>query len=722
MNVSVIINTLNRDYWLKRVLDALMFQTYDDFEIVVVNGPSTDKTEEILEAYKNIIKIEKCEVPNISVSRNIGIKAAAGEIVVFIDDDAVPINKYWIAHYVKAFENDSELTGIGGKVDSIYGDNQFGKIMDVWGSDVIDYSALDTKEYKEYKKKGYFKSIGGCNGAYLRQVLIDIGGYDEYYEYHRDETDLQVRIARTKKKLDHHPYAHVYHEGARSPNRASFYMREWYQTVKNSIYFAYKNSEGLFDLETRKKNAMNEPNNIKNMFNSWKRDRKITSKEYDQIIDMWARGVKQGEYDGLNSKRKLRFDLDGKTNFKKVDKKKAPEQLNVCFLVPSPIQNNGGSSKHTTELANGLFKLGVNVHIVYCGDKNVDYMADGINYYSILPSPLFVDTLTSFPICNNVLKLSYSAYKKVFSLIEMFNINIIETPLWDFNGLICAEFLNVPVVTRLQTPAKIVNNTHKQKETDDNLLFYEFEKRLVEKSTGIIAISDCVAKTINNTYNIEFADKLYKNYLGIDDIKFNAIQIKDEKIRIFFIGRLERRKGIANLLDVIPNILAKHKNVEFRLAGADIQDKVLRTTFQKYFRRKYKHLLRNVIFLGEISDEQKEQEYESCDIFVSPSLYESFGIIFIEAMRHKKPVIGCNTGGMPEVVDNGITGLLCEPDNSSDLEKALLTLIEDRTLRENIGQKGYERFKKMFTRDKMVHETLEIYKKVIKKYQSSKYV
>jgi len=722
MNVSVIINTLNRDYWLKRVLDALMFQTYDDFEIIVVNGPSIDKTDEVLKAYKDIIKIEKCDVPNISVSRNIGIKAAAGEIVIFIDDDAVPIDKHWIAHYVKAFEDDNELAGIGGKVDSIYGKSQFGILMDVWGSDEIEYFTLNKEEFIEYEKRGYFKSFGGCNGAYLRQVLIDIGGYDEYYEYHRDETDLQARIARTGKKLAHHPYAHVYHEGARSPNRESFYMRGWYQTVKNSTYFAYKNSEGLFDLQTRRKNAINDPNKIKTMFIYWKKNREITSKEYKQIIDMWIRGVKQGEYDGLNSERKLRFDLDGKTNFLKLNKKKAPEQLNVCFLVPSPIQSNGGSSKHTTELAYGLFKLGVNVHIVYCGEKNIDYMMDGINYYSILPSPLFIDTLVSFPICNNLLKLSYSAYKKVFSLIEMFNIHIIETPLWDFNGLICAEFLNVPVVTRLQTPAKIVHVVEEYDKTDDNLLFYEFEKRLIEKSSSIIAISDCITKTITYTYNIIFEDKLYKNYLGIDDIKFEAIQHKDEKISVFFIGRLERRKGIVNLLEVIPNILAKHKNVEFRLAGADIHDKTLGTTFRKYFSRKHKRLLKNVFFLGEISDEQKEQELESCDIFVSPSLYESFGIIFIEAMRHKKPVIGCNTGGIPEVVANGITGLLCEPDNSRDLEKALLTLIEDKPVRENMGQKGYERFKEMFTRDKMARGTLEIYKEIIKKYHSRKHM
>jgi len=278
MNVSVVINTLNRDYWLKRVLDALVFQTYDDFEIIVVNGPSTDKTDEVLQLYKDLIKIEKCELPNISISRNIGIKAASGEIVIFIDDDAVPIDRQWIAHYVKAFKDDPELAGIGGEVYRSKGELQFGKRMfDIWGSHVLEISTFTAEECTKYEKKGYFKFFGGCNGAYLRQVLLDVGGFDEYYDYHRDETDLHARIARAGKKLDHHPYAHIYHERARSTSVSPFYERDWYQTVKNSTYFAYKNSEGLFDMETRKKNALNDPNNIKTTFNYWKRNKEITA-------------------------------------------------------------------------------------------------------------------------------------------------------------------------------------------------------------------------------------------------------------------------------------------------------------------------------------------------------------------------------------------------------------------------------------------------------------
>jgi glycosyltransferase involved in cell wall biosynthesis len=715
VKVSIIINTLNRDYWLKRVLDALMFQTYDDFEIVVVNGPSTDKTDEILMAYKDIIKIEKCAVSNISVSRNIGIKASAGDIVIFIDDDAVPMNKYWIEYYVNEFKNNPKLGCIGGKVFDDKGNLQFDSgAVNIWGKSIAVINNDNNIE------QNMFKQAMGCNCALLKRAVTEIGGFDEYIEYFLDESDVALRINRAGYEVAHSLYAHVFHENAKNWEKRKRTHLNWYVIVKNHVYFGYKNSEDFSNMEIRKKNIIEAVNPHKDTFKFWLKNASITQEDYNQFIDMWTKGVNQGEHDGLNSERRLRFDLSGGTDFKKLDKAKTPERLNVCFLVSYPIQNKGGSAKHTSELAHGLFELGVNVHIVYCGDENADYMVDGINYYSISQSPLLIDALKPYPLCSNILKLSYGAYKKVLTLIEMYNIRIVETPLWDFNGLICAEFLNIPIVTRLQSPAKVVFKSHQYDETDDTLLLYEFEKRLIEKSSGIIAISDCIAKTITDIYDIEFCDKLNKNYLGIDDIEFEAVNHKDEKVRIFFIGRLERRKGIANLFETIPDILSKHKNVEFRLAGADVYDNKLGTTFTEYFHNNYRHLLKNVFFLGEISDEQKERELESCDIFVSPSLYESFGIIFIEAMRHKKPVIGCNTGGMPEIIVNGVTGLLCEPDNSRDLEEALLTLIENKSTRESMGQKGYERFKKLFTRDKMAHGTLEIYREIIKNYGEKK--
>ena len=88
--VSIVICTYNRADFLKRTLKSLQYQIYKNFEVIVVNGPSTDGTKDILEQYKGIVKIAVNPKTNLSISRNMGIRMSAGDIVAFIDDDAIP--------------------------------------------------------------------------------------------------------------------------------------------------------------------------------------------------------------------------------------------------------------------------------------------------------------------------------------------------------------------------------------------------------------------------------------------------------------------------------------------------------------------------------------------------------------------------------------------------------------------------------------------------------
>jgi glycogen(starch) synthase len=104
--VSIIVNTLNRDEMLRKVLESFQWLKYQgQFEVIVVNGPSTDNTEEVIESWADKICAAKCGAANLSASRNIGIGLAKGEVVVFIDDDAYP-EPEWLVQMVEPF-NDS---------------------------------------------------------------------------------------------------------------------------------------------------------------------------------------------------------------------------------------------------------------------------------------------------------------------------------------------------------------------------------------------------------------------------------------------------------------------------------------------------------------------------------------------------------------------------------------------------------------------------------------
>src|SRR5437868_384207 len=98
-SVSVVICTLNRAARLDTLLSSLRRQSFTPFEVIVVNGPSTDDTEKVLAAYTDNIRTAKCPQRNISIGRNIGIEMAEGEFVAFLDDDCIP-DESWLEDLV----------------------------------------------------------------------------------------------------------------------------------------------------------------------------------------------------------------------------------------------------------------------------------------------------------------------------------------------------------------------------------------------------------------------------------------------------------------------------------------------------------------------------------------------------------------------------------------------------------------------------------------------
>ena len=107
-----------------------------------------------------------------------------------------------------------------------------------------------------------------------------------------------------------------------------------------------------------------------------------------------------------------------------------------------------------------------------------------------------------------------------------------------------------------------------------------------------------------------------------------------------------------------------------------------------------------VIFAGFIADELLPSYYDACDLFVLPSLREGFGIVFLEAMHHAKACVGAMAGGIPEVVEDGGTGLLAQPDNVDSFVQCVVRLLGNRQERDAMGRRGRERLEREFSYEK----------------------
>jgi len=117
--------------------------------------------------------------------------------------------------------------------------------------------------------------------------------------------------------------------------------------------------------------------------------------------------------------------------------------------------------------------------------------------------------------------------------------------------------------------------------------------------------------------------------------------------------------------------------------------------------------------LGNVSYEKMPYIYSISDVVVLPSLREGTPLVLLEAMACGKPVVATRVGGIPEIVEHGEGGLLVRPKDVEGLSKAILTLLEDPGLREEMGKKARRRAVKEFDWDIKADEVIRVYKEVL---------
>ncbi len=165
------------------------------------------------------------------------------------------------------------------------------------------------------------------------------------------------------------------------------------------------------------------------------------------------------------------------------------------------------------------------------------------------------------------------------------------------------------------------------------------------------------------------------------------------KTKVLYVGRLDRQKGHDLLIESASQL---SDLVDVRIIGSTVVDKTHDV-----------ELPANVTLLGWQSRTQIEAQMEQADLVVIPSRWEAFGLVALEAMRAAKPVVAFRVGALPEIVEDGRTGLLCSPVSAAALVRGLrnaatLDLIET-------GRRGYARFRQLFDVERTHHLLVETY-------------
>jgi phosphatidylinositol alpha-mannosyltransferase len=232
-----------------------------------------------------------------------------------------------------------------------------------------------------------------------------------------------------------------------------------------------------------------------------------------------------------------------------------------------------------------------------------------------------------------------------------------------------------------------------------------FAGDLASRLHGRIAVSGAARHFISRYFPGEY--RIIPN--GVDLDRFAEAEpyeeLRDGTLNILFLGRLEERKGFIYLLKAYHRLRKRHVDARLLVVGAGPK-------LREYKRYVGLRGIRDVEFLGRVTDEQKVRYFASADIYCAPNTgQESFGIVLLEAMAAGVPIVASDIHGFKRVVERNVQGLLVEPRNPRALAAALYTLATDADLRHRMGDAGRERAPE-YSWDRVTERVIEFYREV----------
>ncbi|GGC48077.1 glycosyltransferase [Chelatococcus reniformis] len=702
-SVSLIVTTLDRLPRLKMLLAALSHLEDDDFELIVVHGPSRDGTAAFLASWPGAAKIVGCPAANLSQARNLAIAQATGDILVFIDDDALPVAASWLAAYRRFFADPANrgCAAVGGPVvNATSGAIEFYRGACSEYAEPSPQDGRDGRDFKAPTGGRVVPAVSGSNCAMRTAAVRAVGGFDENLADYLNEADLCFRLSRQGHAIGFLDGNAVRHAAAPSPWRT-----RWRSIFRADTYFCAKTSRDGF----ARKVAMTA------RAARWKHI----------VLDIrrgtppigWARKLRDLGRSAAGFAEGLGRGLLGPRRLWRAPAAPAPR---LHFRAARPARKlriglisrtlpgagpYGGPGQHTDALAKGLYGLGHEIHLFARPERPLE--AGGVGY-TVHARPLAVEDPAFYdPAVPGVSRRLATAadYHQAIELLEQAGrpLDVIVACNWDLEALAVIRSGRWPVALYLVTPLAMNMELGMFARNADNFLWNSLDRWQARHAAMVCTPSGGVLEAYRSLLGITPGELSGHAVLplGIERTLLPPLPRQGRR-RLLFVGRLERRKGIQTLLAALPAVLPEFPNWDCHIVGDDTLAYEDQPPIKPRFLSEHRAApwLERVTFHGYCSHEALHEHYRRCDLFAVPALYESFGLAYHEAMQYGKAVIACRAGGMPETVADGVEGLLVEPENVAALADALRALMRDDALRERMGRAGAERI-----RDRDNHET-----------------
>lgn len=304
-----------------------------------------------------------------------------------------------------------------------------------------------------------------------------------------------------------------------------------------------------------------------------------------------------------------------------------------------------------------------------------------------------------------------SAIRSFRGIVRQFEPDLINTHLihGDLVGALATAGIDIP----------LVSTKHNDDQFKHRLGYAGFAGMLNYPFDHLVTISDHLRDFYRNRLGITNRP-ITRIHYGLDPDRFLPDQTKpsdtdvpavlrnDDVLTVGMVARLREQKGHDVLLDAFANLAAGPECHLVLVGDGPLKDELSRQVEELGLRE-------TVHFLGYRSDVPRLLSH--LDVFVHPSRWEGFGLVFLEAMATGLPIVATTVSAIPEIVRDGKTGLLVEPDNPRALTAALETLLTSRETRDRMGEAGRKRLESDFSVERMIDRYDTLYSSIIRNNQ-----
>ncbi|PAV08000.1 glycosyltransferase family 4 protein [Methanosphaera cuniculi] len=367
------------------------------------------------------------------------------------------------------------------------------------------------------------------------------------------------------------------------------------------------------------------------------------------------------------------------------------------FFVP---HYNGGGERRYYELTKRLVEQGHEVDILTMKVDNApDHeQVDGVNIHRLGP------VIKQPPIRSKTDFIKY--LKAVISWINNHSYSIIDAQAYSplLSGLIASKITKTPLIATIYDTSRNSNDQWIQ----FSKLASIAEKILVKLPyTRVLTISDATRNSLINDFNIKNKN-IDVMYIGVDLDTIDKVECNETaKNRLLFVGRLVPHKHVDHLLEVLNNIKDNYPGIKLVIVGKGIEKENLIEYINNHKLGDY------VEFMQDLTNEELIYQMKLANLLVLPSTREGFGMVLSEANACHTPTIAYASGGVVEVVDDGISGYLIKPNNKEQLQEKIEHVLSNKNIEEQLADGGRRRVEDIFNWDKIVEDYVNFASKTI---------